>query len=418
MKDAARLTALFILLISISCSAAGLTGEVLGGVQLEWERGLKLQTQPTSLLLVYEKVPAWGGKAHLSAKMRRDWRYNESEIGLSQAFFSGYTDNVDYCLGLQTINWGTAVGFNPTDYFNSSDISGAAAAGDLSGTPLWAGQISYYMPRWSAAAVLAPIFKPRKLDYTARKIILSALPRGSLLISAIENTPVPKDLGESLEFALRLETQAAGFDIQASYFSGCEALPGLELALNIHPLLGVPTKAEIVGKYRRRNFIGLAAAGTLGTVGVWGEAAFGGPEPFEKSTDPQIIKHPLAINEKYLSLVLGRDYTLPFGRGLLTQLQYIYQGQGSLFSPYAKPNGILGGAHYLYGLFSCDFIPGITGSVLFVHGLTEKSGLLRPALTYNSYQGLQVELSAVKMYGSGAGEAFRPLTSLALKYVF
>lgn len=84
--------------------------------------------------------------------------------------------------------------------------------------------------------------------------------------------------------------------------------------------------------------------------------------------------------------------------------------------PYAKPSGILDGARYLYTLFSYDFIPGITGSVLLIHGLTEKSGLLRPALTYNSYQGLQAELSAVKMYGKE--EAFRPAASLALKYVF
>ncbi len=416
MKPSALLTALLILLISAPSAAFGLTGEITGGVQREWGSDQKLQLRPTSLLLAYETEPSPEGKLHLSLKARRDWRYNESKLELNQAFISGYTENVDYTLGLQAINWGTAAGFNPTDYFTGLNINEAAAAGDLTGSPLWAGQISYFAPRLTGTAVFAPFFKPETLDYAAQKMLLAALPRGSRLISAIENTPVPKGLTESSAFALRLETQAAGFDFQISCFTGRETLPGLELALKTDPLLGLPTKFEIPGKYRRQNFFGLAAAGTLGPWAVWGEARLGGPEPFEKSIDPQIIKHPLSINEKYLSLVLGGDYILPLSRGLLTQLQYIYQSRGSLFMPYAKPNGILDGARYLYTLFSYDFIPGITGSVLLIHGLTEKSGLLRPALTYNSYQGLQAELSAVKMYGKE--EAFRPAASLALKYVF
>lgn len=418
MRTSVLLAALLILLVSVPGQAFGLTGEVRAGLQIERDIDLKLRPLPTGLLLAYETNLPFGGKLHLSTKAQRAWHYNDGGMWLNQAFLSGYAGNVDYVLGRHVICWGTADGFNPTNYFGRINASDALLTGDVDGSSLWAGQISYYAPRWSATVVAVPFFSPQRLNFSTQKMMLDASPEGKRIISAVENAPVPKKIGKDSEFGFRLETNMGNFDVQASCFSGYEPLPGLELALTMHPLLGLPKKMETLGTYRRQNFVGLATAGTVGSLGVWSEVRLGGPQSFEKTDAPWVIKHPLSVNKGYVFAVLGGDYTLPFGSGLLTQLQYIYQSQGSLFTPYAKPNQTLDGAHYLYGRLSYDFMPGISGELVLVHGFTEESGLARRALTYHSYQGLQVELSSVKTYGEGDVGTVKPLTSLAVKYVF
>jgi len=118
------------------------------------------------------------------------------------------------------------------------------------------------------------------------------------------------------------------------------------------------------GKYRKQFFVGLATTGTIGDFGVWTELAYGGPRSLQKLMVPWILEFRSPINEKYLQVVVGGDYTLPVGKGLLVQGQYIYQGQGSLFAPYVEVDfdelgaALSGGgeyapeikpAHYLYG---------------------------------------------------------------------
>ncbi|HHY14456.1 MAG TPA: hypothetical protein GX521_00110, partial [Firmicutes bacterium] len=290
-----------------------------------------------------------------------------------------------------------------------------------------------YGSNWSLTGVVLPYFEAQKIDDTMKDmmpgfgipedlppelipIVEPLLPSPEEVLGAIKGTPKPKSFGKNTQWALRAETQLAGFDVQASYFSGFEPLPGLEMQMQMVdlPIGLIPVPTGFAGEYRRQHFVGLATSGTIGDVGVWAELAYGGPEPFED--DP--LKIPLSINEKYLQAVVGADYTFDVGNGLLVQGQYIYRGQGSLFMPYIIPviamppePGEVKPAHYLYGRFGYDFNQDSSVDLVLLHGFEEKGGLIRPAYTYRFPNAVQLELSLVKTYGKEDGVlASIPLT--------
>lgn len=404
-------------------------GEVNLGIGFEWnadDEKVEMNSTLTGFRLVLEDYVEPSGKAHLSAKGWRDWKTETGTIGLDQVWYSGYAGDVDYTIGKQQISWGTADGFNPTNYFSRLDTN-ALFSGDMSGEPIWAGEAIYYGDNWSLTGVVVPFFSPQEIDAQMEEMMLSANPTmGGLLLDAIKDTKKPKGFGKNSELALRAETQAGNFDVQGSVYMGYEALPGIEIT----PSLPLPT---FQGKYRRQYFAGLATSGTVGDFGVWGELTYGGPEKFAEPENPLDIRIPLSVNEKYLQAVVGGDYTLDVGKGLLVQGQYIYQGQGSLFSPYIEPDMEAIGeaaaagkkyepelepAHYVYGRLGYDFTQDISVDMVVLHGITDQGGLLRPAYNHNLMEGLNLELSAIKTYGEGYLNNIPTQGQIALKYNF
>lgn len=410
--------ALFLVfLVALPSLAATPWGEVNFGLGYEWDGSEKELTHNSTLTgfrLGMEENVDFGGKIHLSIQGWRDWKTKEGKLSIDQLWLSGYSGDFDYTIGRQPLNWGTADGFNPTNYFARMDSS-ALLNGDLSGDPLWAAQAIYYGQNWSLTGVVVPFFTPQSLDAQMLDIMAGGNPMASLFVEAIDTVKKPRGLGKNSEWALRAETQIAGFDVQASVFSGFEALPGMELDYSKGFL-------DFVGEYRRQNFVGLATSGTLGPIGVWGEISYGGPTKFAET--PGRIA--LSVNEKYLQAVLGGDYTFDLGRGLLVQGQYIYRGQGSLLAPYVMPD--LGSvplqpreiekSHYLYGRLGYDFSPSSSVDLIVLHGFTEQSGLIRPAYTHSFPGSIQVELSLINTYGEGDLGSIPTQGRLAVKYSF
>lgn len=409
--------ALVVILAAGPALAAAPSGELSLGVGYQWDEENKeaVHTSTTTgFRLVLEDGLETGGRLHFSTKGWWDWKARDGSIALDQLWLSGYYGDFDYKLGRQLISWGTADGFNPTNYFSRLD-SAALLRGDLSGEPIWAGQGLYYGSNWSVTGVVIPRFKPQKIDELMAGLLLEADPQAALILQAIEGTEKPSG-SESVEAALRVETQLGGFDLQASYFWGYEPLPALELVLG-------PTGMAMEGTYRRQHFFGLAAAGTVGEAGVWAELTYGGPVPFGEGTNPTELRIPLSINEPYLQAVLGADYTVGIGSGLLIQGQYIYRGQGSLLAPYTQPTetlepGKIEAGRYLYSRLSYNFNFNSSAQLVLLHGVKEKGGIIRPSYTHSFPNGIQLELSLIQPYGEGDFASISPQAGLALKYQF
>ncbi len=438
---------LAVTVVALPVQAVAPQGELDMGLGFGWnsdEKKVEHSSTLTGFRIVLEDDVDLTGKVHFSFKGWRDWKTKEGKLGVDQFWFGGYAGDVDYTLGRQVISWGTADGFNPTNYFGRMDTN-ALFSGDLTSEPTWAGQASYYGSNWSVTGVVAPYFQAQKIDDAMQDmmpefgvpegldpalipIVESLLPPPEEILDAIKSTPKPKSFGKNTQWALRAETQLAGFDVQASYFSGFEPLPGLEVLLGP----GMIPDISFEGQYRRQHFVGLATSGTIGKAGVWGELAYGGPQSFEKPDDPDVTRVPLSMNEKYLQAVIGGDYTFDLGKGLLVQGQYIYRGQGSLFMPYVMPEVRIEGfsfeiapgevkpAHYLYSRLGYDFSQDSSVDVVLLHGFDEEGGLIRPAYTYRFPNAMQLELSMVKTYGKEEGVlASIPLTGrLAVSYKF
>ena len=321
---------LLVLLWAVPVWAAQPAGEVYSSLGVEWdgdEQAVEFTTACTGFRAAVEESME-SGRLHFSLKGWIDWKRMEVSVAVDQFWLKGYFRDLDWQVGKQLISWGTADGFNPTNYFSRIG-SDAMFSGDLRGDALWAGRLEYYAPDWSASGVVIPVFTPQKIDTFMREMILEADPQGAQLIKAVEGTEKPG--WGNPEVALRVETQLEGLDLQVSYFRGYEPLPSMEMVLGP----GAPPGLE--GTYRRQQFIGLAAAGTMGSAGVWAEMAYGGPDKFAESENPFEMSIPLSINKKYFQAVVGGDYTLDIGDGLLVQAQYIYRGQGSFLEPYVMP---------------------------------------------------------------------------------
>ncbi len=189
-------------------------------------------------------------------------------------------------------------------------------------------------------------------------------------------------------------------------------------------VLGPGAPPGLEGTYRRQQFIGLAAAGTMGSAGVWAEMAYGGPEKFAESENPFEMHIPLSINKKYFQAVVGGDYTLDIGEGLLVQSQYIYRGQGSFLEPYVMPKetlepGEIKPAHYLYGRLSYSFNIDTTADLLVLYGTEEEGGVIRPSLTHRLGDGVQLELSLLQPFGEKSKfDSIPSQAALTVKYHF
>ena len=407
---------LLLLVVSVGTSfAQSIHGEVNGGLTYTWdkdEKNLEQSAAITGFRLVLEDDVEPSGQVHFSVKGSVDWKTKKTHLAADQLWYSGYAGDVDFKIGRQVISWGTADGFNPTNYFARLSTD-ALTDGELGGDPIWAGQATYYGPGWSVTGVAIPFFKPQEIDTQMEELMIKGAAEKTLeeqlmvqqILQAVNATKKPRALGKNTELALRAETQFQGFDVQASVFTGFEPLPGLELVTEPNPNfdssdpdnpLNPPVIAKVKGEYRRQYFVGLATAGTVGPMGVWGEVTYGGPKPFEKSANP--YDQVLSVNKNYLQAVVGGDYTFEVGKGLLAQAQYIYRGQGGLLAPYGQEEE-REAAHYLYGRLGYDFSLDSTVDLVLVHGVKEKGGIVRSSYTHRFPNSIQLELSALGVYG-------------------
>jgi len=298
---------------------------------------------------------------------------DEDHLELAQLYIDIYTPSVDFRLGRQLVSWGTADGFNPTDYMNPKDLFDPLEA-ELRKKPLTMLQATYYAGEGSITGVLVPEFNGQEVAEQVAQFFPVQLPR-------------PKEPGnwqEKTQYGLRAETHLAGYDWQLSLYQGWDP----------HPALWADGSGP-QASYRRITKAGLAFAGTVGDVGLWGEGARMWPEKIEG-----LENNPFAFssNDPYTQGILGLDYT--FVDDLYTSVQYLWQSRGSAFNPYslndeAQSYLILQG-RYTHWDHELELI-GMTN-------IGDGSWVLNPKYSYRVGPAVKVSLGGRFFYGAGDSE--------------
>jgi hypothetical protein len=241
---------------------------------------------------------------------------------------------LDIRIGKQIIVWGTGDAINPTGNLCPSDINDILDFGETLGVSSFL--MNMYLQDFTLSLVFVPAFTP------------SRLPGGELLDSLIPQIPIPgfppfsgttrgsetalldmpeKTLDESAQYAAKLLGSLWGFDISLSYYRGRYTLP-------VYRQIEITTDGSITdiltrGIFPKFQAVGFDFAGSLWTMGVWGEAALFFPEKVVTTTYLRGPSGPLGSSNStavkdvpYARYVLGTDYS--FRNGLYSNIQYVY----------------------------------------------------------------------------------------------
>ncbi len=244
--------------------------------------------------------------------------------------------DLDVKIGKQRIAWGTADKLNPTDNLNPYDLEDVLDFGRHRGS--WAVNMNYYLNNdFSLQGVFIPFFQPANMPVGVFGTVFTGapeLPSGFRLNNYNDTLPLPRyNLSESSTIGGKFKGFAAGFDFSVSYVWGIDGLP-FSTSNIINPvdaLGGVDINSQL--SFVRNHIIGADLAGSIGSVGVWAEAALFIPEhevvmttdfsammglpPGSVMQDSTVLK-----KEPYLKFVIGVDYT--FSDGSYLNFQYLH----------------------------------------------------------------------------------------------
>jgi hypothetical protein len=244
----------------------------------------------------------------------------ETEVGLNEAYVNYYTTNIDWKLGKQELNWGSAYKLQPTDYFSPQDLTDLDPLAEKIG--IKAVQGTYYAEQdVELAGVVVPFFarhKSREVEQVKRINEQSKQIDKQLELAfkeaAVEYPFVGEDYGKGLSIGQiqtekikdKLENAQAGakftkrrlgdFDLSLTAYRGRDKLPvvaekkteellekyikyyGKELEKgNSEPKSFTEYYSEdefnlIV--YPEASRVGFDLIGDLGQVGVWTELTY------------------------------------------------------------------------------------------------------------------------------------------------
>ena len=241
--------------------------------------------------------------------------------------------NLDIRIGRQIIVWGTADALNPTSNLSPDDLEDIFNFGEKFGVN--AVNASYYLgDNLTINGVYVPVFTPATLPFGDFANAFSApmdLPPGMTVRTLSDTVILPeRKQSESSQIGLKASTNLLGYDMSLSYFKGRDDLPILSKAtIALVDMIGtVDIATELV--YPKIQVIGGDFAGSISSVGIWGEGAVFIPEELVMTTiahspvtGQMKVTQTLALDdEPYFKFVLGGDYT--FKNGLYFNGQYLY----------------------------------------------------------------------------------------------
>jgi hypothetical protein len=234
-----------------------------GIVQLEWAR----------------KLGAWGATKLVVEFRDDDFGYNRglhfqipetsqrrSYLGVREATFSARRGPLEVTLGKQIYAWGTADAFNPTDNLNPYDYLDIL---DNEKLGVWSASARLSLGRSSLVFAVVPFFTPSRLPLP-RSRWTPPVPTGFV---AVADDPVQpdQDIGAT-QYAARLRTTVAGWDVSVSYYDGFDhTLSFRQSAFQVAPGVFIPRLTPV---YSRVKVPGLDFSTTFGKLEVHGEGAF------------------------------------------------------------------------------------------------------------------------------------------------
>ena len=270
-------------------------------------------------------------------------------------------DNLDLKAGRHRIAWGTSDLLSPTDLINPYDLEDILDFGRKKGSDAlnltW-----YFNSFWSLQGVYLPWFRPANLPVGTFSGVFSTsfeLSNGLTLNQYNDRLIMPRqNLKEGASLGFRLKGFIMDTDISVSYIRGRETLPLVSEVVLIPAGTQGETNVESELFFPRYQMLGADLAGTLGKVGIWGEAAIFFPDDevimttdksLMYSQPPGSVTSDSMLLEKapYTRYVIGMDYT--FRNGVYLNAQFLHgflheRGKGKLndYLIIACERGILG----------------------------------------------------------------------------
>jgi len=267
------------------------------------------------------------------------------EIREAYAEVRGFVfDNLDLKIGRQLIPWGTADQFNPTDNLNPFDMEDVLNFGRRRGVE--ALNLNWYLNHvYSLQAIYIPFFRPANLPlgvFTGLFNSTVELPAGMELHEYSDKLLMPRhNLAEGSTLGFRFKGFALNTDFSMSYIYGRDGLPQPAKSTLTNTDEGVDIYSEMF--FPRHHIIGADLAGSIGSFGVWAEAAVFIPEKEIVMTTHLIGFNPLfpvmfrdstvLKKDPYIKFIAGTDYT--FRDGFYLNLQFMHgfiheRGKGNI----------------------------------------------------------------------------------------
>lgn len=239
--------------------------------------------------------------------------------------------NLDIKLGKQRIAWGTADKLNPTDNLNPYDLEDILDFGRHNGSE--AINMTYYLTSdFYLQGVYIPFFRPATMPLGSWSSTFTpemTLPQGMQLRSFNDTLMLPEyNLEESSIAGLKFKGFLKGYDFSLSYVYGRDGLPlaNKNTFTPVDTMGGVNINSQLI--FPRTHIIGADLAGSIGSIGIWAEAAAFIPEDkitmFNDLTGfgMPLMDTVILNDEPYFKFVIGADYT--FGDGSYLNFQYLH----------------------------------------------------------------------------------------------
>jgi len=338
-------------------------------------------------------------------------------LELNEAFVEVHKfllDSLDIKVGRQTVTWGAADMFNPTDLVNSRDLW----------DPLdYTAKVPNNMVKFdwypadalTLSLIFVPFFKPaRHPDSSILGLIstsaappikdkdvikkLSAFQSAGSDIKVTAHVIDPEKELKNAQFAARAKLHFGSYDVGLSYYYGRWGFP--------QP---VATKAydektiDAWVYYPRIQMLGLDTNASLDwffDLGLFAEAALFFPEKvtFAMSLPdgmdlglPDPIKSENMSGKAYTKYTVGMDYN--FGRHFYANLQYVY-------GFFDEINDIVGIKHYLVPNLDIKLAEDtILIRLSSVFCASDLSAIVTPSITYQAADGVQLSMGALYFIG-------------------
>jgi hypothetical protein len=229
-----------------------------------------------------------------------DWTFQE-------AYIDYYSKLLDIRFGKQIIAWGKADEINPTDVLNPQNLANITEDKSVRKIGLLCLKTDWKFSDYVLEGIWKPEFQEMQIPSLNSRWAFFSLP-------GVTELPSPSypdnELGDT-EWALKLSRTFSMYDFSVSYFDGWDNIftPNLVFNSDTQQI----ELDELV--FHRTKMFGADFAGSIRSVGVWGEFAYFRTEDTE-GTD-STIKNP------YLQYVVGADYT--FGYNITANVQYFQQ---------------------------------------------------------------------------------------------
>jgi len=302
---------LAILIASLASRLEAQTFELRGFLR-EWLKAFTLSPNGYDLLesrLKLELLSTMGKKTAFRSLLyySYDGVVKKGAWDFKEAYLDYYSDIVDIRFGKQIIAWGKADEMNPTDILNPQNLTNITEDKIIRKIGLLALKTDWKLYDFVLTLIWKPEFEYMRLPEYGSRWAFFSLPG----LDELPSPSLPENKLKNTEWAFKLSRTVSLFDFSASYFDGWDSIFTPEFVFE--PPLGKLVLKRLL--FHRTKMLAFDFAGSVSSVGIWGEGAYFRTEDNE-GRNP-FIKNP------YFQYVLGADYT--FGANIKANIQFFQE---------------------------------------------------------------------------------------------